>query len=238
MFSGALGRGNGSGVTPRELRRKSMATEKVLSAKLRTEDFGSSGSRRVVRSGRIPAVIYGKKGVAPVYVTLDAREFNMKKNTFTETTLITLKVEGSEDKNVFVKEVQENLLKNCIQHVDLFEVTFGQLLRTKIRVELEGTPTGVRDGGVLEQVTHEIEIECFPRNLPEKLVADVSGVGINEAFRVSDLVVPETIKILEDGNVTIASVKMVKEDVEVASTGETAEPEVTTAAAASTDANA
>lgn len=215
-----------------------MATEKVLSAKLRTEDFGSSGSRRVVRSGRIPAVIYGKKGVAPVYVTLDAREFNMKKNTFTETTLITLKVEGSEDKNVFVKEVQENLLKNCIQHVDLFEVTFGQLLRTKIRVELEGTPTGVRDGGVLEQVTHEIEIECFPRNLPEKLVADVSGVGINEAFRVSDLVVPETIKILEDGNVTIASVKMVKEDVEVASTGETAEPEVTTAAAASTDANA
>ena len=215
-----------------------MATEKVLSAKLRTEDFGSSGSRRVVRSGRIPAVIYGKKGVAPVYVTLDAREFNMKKNTFTETTLITLKVEGSEDKNVFVKEVQENLLKNCIQHVDLFEVTFGQLLRTKIRVELEGTPTGVRDGGVLEQVTHEIEIECFPRNLPEKLVADVSGVGINEAFRVSDLVVPETIKILEDGNVTIASVKMVKEDVEVASTGETAEPEVTTVAAASTDANA
>ncbi len=215
-----------------------MATEKVLSAKLRTEDFGSSGSRRVVRSGRIPAVIYGKKGVAPVYVTLDAREFNMKKNTFTETTLITLKVEGSEDKNVFVKEVQENLLKNCIQHVDLFEVTFGQLLRTKIRVELEGTPTGVRDGGVLEQVTHEIEIECFPRNLPEKLVADVSGVGVNEAFRVSDLVVPETIKILEDGNVTIASVKMVKEDVEVASTGETAEPEVTTAAAASTDANA
>ncbi len=215
-----------------------MATEKVLSAKLRTEDFGSSGSRRVVRSGRIPAVIYGKKGVAPVYVTLDAREFNMKKNTFTETTLITLKVEGSEDKNVFVKDIQENLLKNCIQHVDLFEVTFGQLLRTKIRVELEGTPTGVRDGGVLEQVTHEIEIECFPRNLPEKLVADVSGVGVNEAFRVSDLVVPETIKILEDGNVTIASVKMVKEDVEVASTGETAEPEVTTAAAASTDANA
>lgn len=215
-----------------------MATEKVLSAKLRTEDFGSSGSRRVVRSGRIPAVIYGKKGVAPVYVTLDAREFNMKKNTFTETTLITLKVEGSDDKNVFVKEVQENLLKNCIQHVDLFEVTFGQLLRTKIRVELEGTPTGVRDGGVLEQVTHEIEIECFPRNLPEKLIADVSGIGVNEAFRVSDLVVPETIKILEDADVTIASVKMVKEDVEVASTEATAEPEVTTAAAAPADANA
>ncbi len=215
-----------------------MAKEKVLTAALRTEDFGSAGSRRVVRSGRIPAVIYGKKGVAPVYVTLDAREFTMKKNTFTETTLITLKIDGEEDRNVFVKEVQENLLKNCIQHVDLFEVTFGQLLRTKIRVELEGTPTGVRDGGVLEQVTHEIEIECFPRNLPEKLVADISSLGVNEAFRVSDLVVPETVKVLEDGDVTIASVKMVKEDVEVASTEATAEPEVTTASAASADANA
>ncbi len=215
-----------------------MAKEKTLSAKLRTEDFGSAGSRRVVRSGRIPAVIYGKKDVAPVYVTLDAKEFYMKKNTFTETTLITLKLDGAEDKNVFVKEVQENLLKNCIQHVDLFEVTFGQLLRTKIRVELEGTPTGVRDGGVLEQVTHEIEIECFPRNLPEKLVADVSNVGINEAFRVSDLVVPETIKVLEDGDVTIASVKMVKEEVEAPSTDANAEAEVTTGAQASTDANA
>ncbi len=215
-----------------------MAKDKVLSAKLRTEDFGSAGSRRVVRSGRIPAVIYGKKDVAPVYVTLDAKEFKMKKNTFTETTLITLKIDGGDEKNVFVKEVQENLLKNCIQHVDLFEVTFGQLLRTKIRVELEGTPTGVRDGGVLEQVTHEIEIECFPRNLPEKLVADVSNVGVNEAFRVSDLVVPETIKILESADVTICSVKMVKEDVEVASTEATAEPEVTSASPSAADANA
>ena len=216
-----------------------MATEKVLSAKLRTEDFGSSGSRRVVRSGRIPAVIYGKKGVDPVYVTLDAKEFRMKQGTFTETTLITLKLEGGEDKNVFVKDVQENLLKNCIQHVDLFEVTFGQLLRTKIRIELEGTATGVRDGGVLEQVTHEVEIECFPRNLPEKLVADISALGVNETFRVSDLVVPETIKILEDPDTTIASVKMVKEDVETPATDENAAPEVTTgAAAAAADAGA
>ncbi len=215
-----------------------MATEKVLSAKLRTEDFGSSGSRRVVRSGRIPAVVYGKKGVAPVYVTLDAKEFRMKQGTFTETTLITLKVEGGEDKNVFVKEVQENLLKNCIQHVDLFEVTFGQLLRTKIRVELEGTPTGVRDGGVLEQVTHEVEIECYPRNLPEKLVADVTSLGLNETFRISDLVIPAEIKVLDDADTTIASVKMVKEEVETPATDENAAPEVTTGAAAPADAEA
>ena len=188
-----------------------MADEKVLSALRRTEDFGSAGSRRVVRSGRIPAVVYGKKGVAPLYVTLDAKEFRMKRNEFTETTLITLKVSDGEERKVFVKDIQENLLKNCIQHVDFFEVTFGQLLRTKVRVELTGTPTGVRDGGVLKQVVHEVEIECFPRHLPESIVADISSLGLNEAFRVKDLVVADVIKLLDDPEMAIASVKMVKE---------------------------
>ena len=200
-----------------------MADEKILSAQLRTEDFGSAGSRRVLRSGRIPAVVYGKKGVSPLYVTLDAKEFRMKRNEFTETTLITLKVSDSEERKVFVKDVQENLLKNCIQHIDFFEVTFGQLLRTKVRVELTGTPTGVRDGGVLEQVVHEVEIECFPRHLPESIVADVSSIGLNETFRVKDLVVADVIKLLDDPDMAIASVKMVKEDAPAAAEAEVAE---------------
>ena len=209
-----------------------MADEKVLLALRRTEDFGSAGSRRVVRSGRIPAVVYGKKGVDPLYVTLDAKEFRMKRNEFTETTLITLKLADGEERKVFVKDIQENLLKNCIQHVDFFEVTFGQLLRTKVRVELTGTPAGVRDGGVLEQVVHEVEIECFPRHLPESIVADVSSVGLNEAFRVKDLVVADVIKLLDDPDMAIASVKMVKED--VPATEETATADATTDASTPT----
>ena len=209
-----------------------MADEKVLSAQIRTEDFGSAGSRRVVRSGRIPAVVYGKKGVEPLFVTLDAKEFRMKRNEFTETTLITLKVSDGEERKVFVKDVQENLLKNCILHVDFFEVTFGQLLRTKVRVELTGTPNGVRDGGVLEQVVHEVEIECFPRHLPESIVADISSLGLNEAFRVKDLVVADVIKLLDDPDMAIASVKMVKED--VPATEETATADATTDASTPT----
>ena len=209
-----------------------MADEKVLSAQIRTEDFGSAGSRRVVRSGRIPAVVYGKKGVEPLFVTLDAKEFGMKRNEFTETTLITLKVSDGEERKVFVKDVQENLLKNCIQHVDFCEVTFGQLLRTKVRVELTGTPNGVRDGGVLEQVVHEVEIECFPRHLPESIVADISSLGLNEAFRVKDLVVADVIKLLDDPDMAIASVKMVKED--VPATEETATADATTDASTPT----
>ena len=114
-------------------------------------------------------------------------------------------------------------MKNCIQHVDFFEVTFGQLLRTKVRVELTGTPVGVRDGGVLEQVVHEVEIECFPRHLPESIVADISSLGLNEAFRVKDLVVADVIKLLDDPDMAIASVKMVKEDAPVEATAAAAD---------------
>lgn len=212
-----------------------MAEEKTLSAALRTNDFGSAGSRRVVRSGRIPAVVYGKKGVAPLYVTVDAKEFNMKRHEFTETTLINLQVKDAEPHMVFVKAVQDNLLKNCIQHIDFFEITYGQMLRTHVRVALTGTPDGVRAGGVLDQVTHEIEIECFPRNLPEEIVADVTSLGLNETLRISDLKIADEIKVLSDPETAIASVKMVKEEVAAPETEETAADATATADAAATD---
>lgn len=212
-----------------------MAEEKTLSAALRTNDFGSAGSRRVVRSGRIPAVVYGKKGVAPLYVTVDAKEFNMKRHEFTETTLINLQVKDAEPHMVFVKAVQDNLLKNCIQHIDFFEITYGQMLRTHVRVALTGTPDGVRAGGVLDQVTHEIEIECFPRNLPEEIVADVTSLGLNETLRISDLKIADEIKVLSDPETAIASVRMVKEEVAAPETEETAADATATTDAAATD---
>lgn len=217
------------------VKEKNMAEEKTLSAALRTNDFGSAGSRRVVRSGRIPAVVYGKKGVAPLYVTVDAKEFNMKRHEFTETTLINLQVKDAEPHMVFVKAVQDNLLKNCIQHIDFFEITYGQMLRTHVRVALTGTPDGVRAGGVLDQVTHEIEIECFPRNLPEEIVADVTSLGLNETLRISDLKIADEIKVLSDPETAIASVRMVKEEVAAPETEETAADATATTDAAATD---
>lgn len=224
-----------AGRFPVRVKEKNMAEEKTLSAALRTNDFGSAGSRRVVRSGRIPAVVYGKKGVAPLYVTVDAKEFNMKRHEFTETTLINLQVKDAEPHMVFVKAVQDNLLKNCIQHIDFFEITYGQMLRTHVRVALTGTPDGVRAGGVLDQVTHEIEIECFPRNLPEEIVADVTSLGLNETLRISDLKIADEIKVLSDPETAIASVRMVKEEVAAPETEETAADATATTDAAATD---
>lgn len=184
--------------------------KKALSAKLRTADFGSAGSRRLLRGGEIPAVVYGKS--EPMHVVVNAHEFMMKKSGFSESTLITLSVAGEKDHMVFVKSYQEDLLRGCVRHIDFFEVTAGHTVRTHVRIELEGNPVGCRQGGVLDQVIHELEIECLPKDLPEVIKADVSALEINEAFRVEQLQIPAGIKIHEDADATIATVRVVKEE--------------------------
>ena len=207
-----------AGISSESIRRiRKMAHEKkTLSATLRTEDFGSAGSRRLLRKGLIPAVIYGKG--EPVHIVVNAREFNAKKNSFGETTLIVLSVAGDKDHMVFVKTFQEDLLRNCIHHIDFYEVTAGHTVRTHVRVELVGNPEGTKTGGVLDQVTHEVEIECLPKDLPEVLTADVTALNINDSIRVSDLVVPEGVKILTADDTAVATVKAVKAESETEAT--------------------
>lgn len=206
-----------------------MAEAKMLNARLRKGDFGTAGARRIVRNGEIPAVVYGK--MKPIHVIVNAKEFKMKKSQFSESTLITLKVSDEKDHKVFVKTYQENLLKDIINHIDFFEVTAGHSVRTHVRLELEGSPIGTKEGGVLDQVTHELEIECLPKDLPEVVKVDVSNLGLNETIRVSEVKVPSSVKVLTDPETAIASVKAVKEEAPVAEgegKAEGAEPAETT----------
>lgn len=191
-----------------------------LTGTLRTEDFGSAGSRRVLAAGRIPAVIYGKGKMDPVHITLDAKDFQNKLRHFSESTLLTIKI-GRKNHSVLMKDFQENVMLGKILHVDFFEVTKGEVLRTHVSVVLHGNPDGAKFGGVLEQVTHEIEVECLPKDLPEHIVVDVTKLGLNESIHVSSLAIPEGVKVLTHGDTTIASVKGVKEVIAAPETGET-----------------
>lgn len=191
-----------------------------LTGTLRTEDFGSAGSRRVLASGRIPAVIYGKGKMDPVHITLDAKDFQNKLRHFSESTLLTIKI-GRKNHSVLMKDFQENVMLGKILHVDFFEVTKGEVLRTHVSIVLHGNPDGAKFGGVLEQVTHEIEVECLPKDLPEHIVVDVTKLGLNESIHVASLEVPEGVKILTNGETTVASVKGVKEVIAAPETGET-----------------
>ncbi len=198
------------GIADESIRSNGMSNSKTLNARLRTADFGSAGSRRLLRNGEIPAVVYGKS--EPLHVIVNAHEFEMKRAGFSESTLITLHVDGEKDHSVFVKSYQENLLLRCIHHIDFYEVTAGHTVRTHVRIELEGTPAGCRVGGVLDQVIHEVEIECLPKDLPEVIKADVSALDINEALRIDQIQLPAGVKVHEDPEATVATVRTVKEE--------------------------
>lgn len=203
----------------------------TLSAKTRTADFGSAGSRRLLRAGYIPAVIYGKQ--APAHCAVVAKEFLMKKHHFTGSTIITLDVEGQKHM-VFVKTFQENLLKGIVNHIDFYEVTAGEKVRTHVGIELVGNPVGVRNGGVLEQVLHEIDVECLPKDLPSIIQVDVSALDINDAVRVAQIVVADGVKIHTPEDETVATVKAVK--VEEAATADAEAADATAASATDTSA--
>ncbi|MBI9096531.1 MAG: 50S ribosomal protein L25 [Sphaerochaeta sp.] len=188
-----------------------MSEKRSLTAERRTTDFGSAGSRRLLRKKRIPAVIYGKKKT-PIHLSLDAREFNNKMRYFSETALLEITV-GESKYECLMKDYQENVMYGEIKHVDFYEVTRGQALRAMVTLTLVGHPVGTRVGGVLEQVMHEVEIECLPKDLPDAIHADVSHLGLNEVLHLSEVVFPSTVKILEDLTRTVASVKAIKEDV-------------------------
>jgi len=179
-----------------------------LTGMLRKDDFGSAGSRRVLATGRIPAVIYGKKD--PVHITLDAKEFQNMMRHISESTLLTIKV-GRKNHSVLMKDYQENVMKGTIYHIDFYEVTKGEVLRANVPVVLHGNPVGAKFGGVLEQVTHELEVECLPKDLPEHIEVDVSKLGLNESVHLGMVAKIDGVRFMLADDTTIATVKGVKE---------------------------
>jgi large subunit ribosomal protein L25 len=194
-----------------------------LAGEKRTEDFGSAGSRRLLAQGRIPAVIYGKKD--PEHITLDAKEFQNKLRYFSESTLLTIKV-GRKSYHVLMKDFQENVMLGKVLHVDFFEVTKGEVLRANVSVVLTGNPEGAKFGGVLEQITHEIEVECLPKDLPKSIEVDVSHLNLNESVHIKEVAVPEGVKFLHTEDMTIATVKGVKEVITASDADQELEEEV------------
>jgi large subunit ribosomal protein L25 len=196
----------------------------VFDATLRTSDFGSAGSRRLLRAGKIPAVIYGSK-TKPMHIVIDAHKFALAIGSISESTLITLNVEGDEHE-VLVKTFQEDIMTDIIHHVDFYEVVRGEKLRAFVSLSVEGNPIGCKKGGILDVVLHEVEVECLPKDLPADIKVDVSALDLNDHISVKDLPVAKTVSILTDGDETVATVKSLK--VEKVATEEEAEEVVAT----------
>ena len=203
----------------------------VLQAKNR-KDFGSAESRRIRRSGRIPAVIYGRSGQS-VSIDLDSSEFIKGTKGISESTIVKVDVDGKSF-DAFVKATQRNIVDGNILHIDFYEVESGVALRAKVTLILQGNPVGVREGGMLETPSHEIEIECLPKDLPERIVVDISGLKTNQSLHVRDIPLGEGVKLLSNPDQVVALVKFAKAEAAAAATTEAAAAGTTPAAGAAT----
>jgi large subunit ribosomal protein L25 len=186
-----------------------MASDRVtLKAEPRT-DFGSRESRRLRREGLVPGVVYGSGD--------EARAFQAQARAVRDVlvhggALFDVDIEGSAAVPVVLKEQQRDPVRDHLLHLDLHEVKLDEKIEADVTIELIGTEDapGVKEGGVLEHVTHEITISALPTAIPESIPADVSAMVIGDTLQLSSLVAPEGVEFAlgEDQNadeVTIAT---------------------------------
>ena len=177
----------------------------VVPAQSRTET-GKNANRRLRAKGLVPGVVYGaKKDAVPVAVS-PKEIVSILRSASGENTLFDLDIGGGRRK-VILKECQVEPIKGRLLHADFYEVALDKALQLNIPVEVHGTPVGVKtQGGILDFVTRELEVECLPADIPERITVDVSDLELGKHLRVSDLKVPERVKILTDPDVVVVHV--------------------------------
>ena len=200
-----------------------------VQAKVR-EGRGKNDARRARRDGMVPITVYGG-GAETVAAVAPLRDLAaILRSEAGRNTIFTIDVEGVGESEVMFHDRQIDPVKGRLIHADLTRLVKGQKIEVTVPLHLTGEPIGVKEKqGVLEQIIREIQIRCEPREIPDALDVDVSNLDVHDVLHVSDIPVGEAIEILTDPEQVIATVGIVKEEVEtpaVAEGEEPAEPEV------------
>ena len=184
----------------------------VLEAQPR-ESGNKNDARRVRKGGKIPAVVYGA-GRDALPVSVDPRHVSRILHSASgHNTIFDLALDGERTKAMIV-DWQYEPIKGSLLHIDLKRIAMDQKLTVMVPIVLKGEAAGVKQqGGILEQVTREVEIECLPADIPSQIEADVTDLVFGKVLRVSDLPHVEKLKFLTDANQPVAHVISVKEEV-------------------------
>jgi large subunit ribosomal protein L25 len=166
---------------------------------------GSRSARRLRRGGRIPGVLYGG-GSDPVSFSVDARELRVA--LAGSGAVVDLSIDGAKSSPVVLKEAQRDPVRGETTHVDLLRVRLDKPIHAVVPLELTGvdeTP-GVKEGGILEQLTRELNIEALPTAIPESIVYELGELNIGDTLALEAIAVPEGVTLLDDPATTVASV--------------------------------
>ena len=199
-----------------------MAKTIQLKIEPRTE-LGSRAMKRLRDKGLVPGVIYGhKEAVVPVTLPRHELSHHLARGAH----VFDLAIDGRNEQ-VLVKDVQYNHLGSEVIHVDFARVSLDERVEVTVPLELKGTPKGEAEGGVLQQIVAEIEIECLVTDIPDRITHNVSEMAVDDALHIKDLALPPGAKAMQDPDQIVAMVKVIEEEASApAAEGETAEPEV------------
>ena len=203
----------------------------VVEAQPRAQERGKNVARRLRRGGRVPAVLYGAKKDS-VAVSLDPKQVaRILHSESGHNTIFDLQV-GPERTKAMIVDWQLEPVKGALLHVDLKRIAMDERIKVKVPILLKGEAAGVKtQGGVLEQLLREVELECLPSDIPGHIEVDVTELIFGKVVRVSDLPITSKIKFLTDANYPVAHIISIKEEevaapVEAGVEAAPAEPEV------------
>jgi len=203
-----------------------------LKASLR-EEKGKELNKKLRNTGLVPGVVY-RKGEETVSLKVDSRSLSKALHTEAgENVIIKLFIEGDKKKKeriVVIKELQKDPVKDKLVHVDLNEISLTETLKVKVPIVAKGEAIGVKqEGGVLQHIMWEADVECLPTNIPDKIEVDVTNLKIGGTLSIKNILPPEGVKILGDPDSIVFSVehiKTIEEAVAAPVEGESLEPEL------------
>ena len=196
-----------------------MMSEQVLHAERRTK-CGSASARQVRRAGRLPVVLYGHKEDT-VALTVPSAEFEAVLRSGAR--MVDVDVDGRAEK-ALVKEVQFDALGDVVLHADLVRVAMDETVEVTVPIELHGTAAGVKEGGGLDQLLHEVTVTCLPENIPESIRVRVDDMDIGRTLHLRDVDLPLGVKPVGDPETPVATVHPPMGEVEAVPAEEEAAP--------------
>ena len=203
-----------------------MRKDITIAADLRTSR-GKNEARRLRVAKKIPAIVYGT-GKDPVAVSVNPKEVN--KIIYSSTghnTIFDVQVGESAAEPVMIVDWLRDPIKDNLLHIDFLRIDLSKRLHVKVPVHATGECKGVKlQGGMLELVVREVEVECLPDDIPEAFNIDVTDLGVHQAIRASDLPLAESMKLLTNGDAVLAHVVTLKAEAAATEEVKVAEPEV------------
>jgi large subunit ribosomal protein L25 len=179
------------------------------------QGLGTNASRRLRAQGFVPAVLYGESMESTPLVLSKKDIVQIMRLETGENTIFKVAVDA-EAYDAMIKELQVNPATDELLHVDLIRISMDKPIRVAVPVVHRGEPVGVKtEGGFVDFVTREIEIECLPRDIPESLEIDISELHINQSFKVQGMAIPAGVKVLTDANTVLVLISMPHKEEEV-----------------------